>query len=93
MDPSNINILRQFTCSDSSAIFEVEFDRQKYALKLFHDNGDPRYTENGRELNRFCCESNAYQKLLTSGVCTRSFVPKFYGYVDRINPAAFQSAL
>ena len=62
MDPSNINIIRQFTCSDSSAIFEVEFDRQKYALKLFHDNGDPRYTENGRELNRFCCESNAYQK-------------------------------
>lgn len=93
MDISNINIIRQITCSDSSAIFEAELDGQKYALKLFHDNGDPGYTENGRDLNRFRCELNAYKKLLASGACARGFVPKFYGYINRMDPAAFQPAL
>ncbi|KAJ6186997.1 hypothetical protein N7519_001905, partial [Penicillium mononematosum] len=56
-------IIRQITCSDASAIFEVDLDGQKYALKLFHDNGDPGYTQKGRDLNRFRCELNAYKKL------------------------------
>ncbi|KKZ61624.1 hypothetical protein EMCG_03870 [[Emmonsia] crescens] len=83
MGPFNIQIVRQITCCDLSAIFEVDLDGQKYALKLFHDNGDPGYTEKGRDLNRFRCELNAYKKLLTSGVCARGFVPKFYGYINR----------
>ncbi|OGM49942.1 hypothetical protein ABOM_001613 [Aspergillus bombycis] len=62
---------------------------KKYALKLLHNNGDPGYTEKGRDLNRFRCESKAYEKLLTSGVCERGFVPKFYGYINQIDPAAF----
>ena len=45
MNPSKIHIIRQITCSDSSAIFEVDLDGQKYALMLFHDNGDPGYIE------------------------------------------------
>ncbi|XRM48738.1 hypothetical protein ABZX51_011652 [Aspergillus tubingensis] len=91
MDPSKINIIRQITSSDSSAIFEVDLDGQKYAMKLFQDNGDdPGYTEKGRDLNRFHCELNAYKKLLTSGVCARGFVPNFYGYINRMDPAAFQ---
>ncbi|KAL2871672.1 serine/threonine protein kinase [Aspergillus lucknowensis] len=93
MDPSNINIIRQITCSDSSAIFEVDLDGQKYALKPFHDNGDPGYTGKGRDLNRFRCEFNAYKKFRTSGVCARGFVPKYYGYIDRMDPATFHPAL
>ena len=93
MDPSNLHIIRQITCSDSSAVFEVDLNGQKYALKVFHDNGDPGYTEKGRDLNRFRCEFNAYKKLLTSGVCARGFVPKFYGYINQIDPAIFHPAL
>ncbi|KAJ5828173.1 uncharacterized protein N7525_006426 [Penicillium rubens] len=93
VDPSRINIIREITRSDASSIFEVDLDGQRYALKLFHDNGDPGYTEKGRDLNRFRCESNAYKKLPTSGVCDRSFVPKFYGYIDRVDPAIFHPAL
>ena len=63
------------------------------ALKLFHNDGDPGYTEKGRDLDRFRCELNTYKKLLTSGVCARGFVPKFYGYTDRMDPAAFHPAL
>ncbi|KAE8337279.1 hypothetical protein BDV24DRAFT_177796 [Aspergillus arachidicola] len=74
IDPSNINILSEISHSDASSIFKVDVDGQKYALKLFHDNGDPGYTKNGRDLNRFRCESNAYEKLLTSGVCERSIL-------------------
>lgn len=92
MDPSKIRIIREITRSDASSIFEVDLDAQKYALKLFHNNGDPGYTEKGRDLDRFRCELNAYKKLLTSGVCSRSFVPKFYGYIDRMDPAAFHPA-
>ncbi|KAJ5124085.1 serine/threonine protein kinase [Penicillium bovifimosum] len=93
MDPSNIHIIREIWRSDASSIFEVDLDGQQYALKLFHDNGDPGYAENGRDLNRFRCELNAYKKLVTAGVCTRGFVPKFYGYIDRMDPAAFHPAL
>ncbi|PLN75273.1 serine/threonine protein kinase [Aspergillus taichungensis] len=93
MDPSKIRIIREITSSDASSIFEVELDGQEYAFKLFHDNGDPGYTPNSRDLNRFRCELNAYQKLHTSGVCARGFVPIYHGSIDRIDPAAFHPAL
>ncbi|KAK6812610.1 hypothetical protein RU639_011582 [Aspergillus parasiticus] len=93
IDPSKINILSEISHSDASSIFEVDVDGQKYALKLFHDNGDPGYTEKGRDLNRFRCESNAYRKLLTSGVCERRIVPKFYGFINGLEPASFHPAL
>ena len=57
VDPSRINIIREISRSDASSIFEVDLDGQKYVLKLYHDNGDPGYTEKGRDLNRF-----AYKK-------------------------------
>ncbi|KAL4913046.1 hypothetical protein BDW62DRAFT_214558 [Aspergillus aurantiobrunneus] len=60
---------------------------------IYHDNGDPGYTENGRDLNRFRCELNAYEKLLSFGVCERQIVPYFHGYIDRMDPAAFHPAL
>ena len=85
-------IHREITRSDASSIFEVDLDAQKYALKLFHDNGDPGDTEKGLDLNRFRCELNAYKKLRTFGVCARGFVPKFYGYIDRMDTAAFHPA-
>ncbi|KAJ5971295.1 uncharacterized protein N7479_001213 [Penicillium vulpinum] len=89
IDPSRMKFIREITRSDASSIFEVDLDGQKYALKLFHDDGDPKYSNQGRDLNRFRCESNAYQKLLGSGICERGFVPKCYGYIDRVDPAAF----
>ena len=93
IDPSTINIVAHITSSDASSIFEVEVDGQKYVLKLFHDNGDPGYAENGRDLNRFRCEFNAYEKLVTSGVCESRVVPKFHGYIDRVDPALFYPTL
>ncbi|OQE20922.1 hypothetical protein PENFLA_c015G08372 [Penicillium flavigenum] len=57
-------------------------------MNRFHENGDPGYAENSCDLNRFRRESNAYEKLLISGVCERGFVPKFYGYID-LDPAEF----
>ncbi|CAI7642567.1 unnamed protein product [Penicillium bialowiezense] len=92
IDISKIEIIRELASSDASSIFEVDLDGQKYALKVFHDNGDPGYTDRGRDLNRFRCEVNAYEKLLTSGVCARGFVPKFYGYINRIDPGIFYPA-
>ncbi|KAL3468845.1 serine/threonine protein kinase [Aspergillus californicus] len=85
VDPSKIHIIREIACSDASSIFEVDLDGQ-----LFHDNGDPGFTEKGRDLNRYRCEVNAYKKLLTCG--TRGFVPTFYGFIDQIDPAAFHPA-
>lgn len=92
LDPSTSRIIREISSSDESSLFEIELDGHKYALKLYHDNGDPGYTEKGRDLNRFRCELNAYQNLMRSGVCERGFVPKFYGYIDRMDPADFYPA-
>ncbi|KAJ5355465.1 uncharacterized protein N7496_012677 [Penicillium cataractarum] len=91
IDPQNIHIIREITRSDASSIFEVALDTRKYALKLFHNNGDAGYTQKGRDLDRFRCELNAYKKLDTSSACTRGFVPKFYGSIDRADPAAFHT--
>lgn len=88
IDLSKLHIIREITHSDASSIFEVDLDGQEYALKLFDDNGGLGYTEKGRDLNRFRCELNAYKKLHASGACERGFVPKFYGYIDRIHPVA-----
>ncbi|GAB1198180.1 hypothetical protein APSETT444_007488 [Aspergillus pseudonomiae] len=93
IDPSRIKIIREIAQSDASSIFEVDLDGQKYALKLFHNDGDPGYTEKGRDLNRFRCESKAYEKLFTSGVCERRFVPNFYGYINEMDPDAFHPTL
>ncbi|OKL55282.1 hypothetical protein UA08_09450 [Talaromyces atroroseus] len=92
-DPSNIQIIRELGRSDASSIFEVELNGEKYAMKLFHDNGDPGYTKKGRDLNRFRCELNAYNNLEKFGVCELGFVPYFYGHIDRVDPVAFQPAL
>ncbi|KAJ5844124.1 serine/threonine protein kinase [Penicillium rubens] len=89
MDPSKIQIIRQIMFSDASAIFEVDLDGQKYALKLFHDNGDPGYTEKGRDLNRFRCELDAYEKLLASGVCAGESL-NCVNYSDALYPQAIE---
>ena len=46
-----IIIITEVTHSGPSSIFETVLYGQKYALKLFHDNGDPGYTDKGHELN------------------------------------------
>lgn len=106
--PANIRIVREIDRSDASSVFEIELEGRKYAMKLvsslsyfalclllttqFHDNGDPGFAENGRDLNRFRCELNAYMNLREHGVCERGFVPYFYGHIDRIDPTAFYPA-
>lgn len=93
IDPSKIHIIREISRSDASTLFEVDLDGRNYAWKVYHENGDPGFAENGRDLNRFRCEVNAYKKLLSSGVCESGFVPKFYGHIDRIDPTKFDPAL
>ncbi|CAG8930966.1 unnamed protein product [Penicillium salamii] len=90
--PANIRIVREIDRSDASSVFEIELEGRKYVMKLFHDNGDPGFSENGRDLNRFRCELNAYMNLREHGVCERGLVPYFYGYIDRIDPTAFYPA-
>ncbi|KAJ5285698.1 hypothetical protein N7524_001004, partial [Penicillium chrysogenum] len=86
LDVANVRIVREIDCSDASSVFEIELEGRKYAMKL------ARFAENGRDLNRFRCELNAYMNLREHGVCERGFVPSFYGHIDRIDPAAFYPA-
>ena len=44
-------------------------------------------------MNRFRCELRAYQTFHKNGVCNRGFVPAFYGYIDRLDPFAFDPPL
>lgn len=92
-DLSMIKIVTEIARSDASSIFEIHLVGQQYASKLFHDNGHPGYTENGRDLNRFRCEFKAYKKLFVSGACESGFIPKFYGYIGRLDPTAFHPTL
>ncbi|KAJ5953208.1 serine/threonine protein kinase [Penicillium verhagenii] len=96
-DPSQIrvttiHIIREITHSVPSSIFEVDMEGKRYALKLFHDHGEAGSQERGHDSHRFDRERNAYEKLHASGVCARNFVPKYYGYIDRLDPEAFHPA-
>ncbi|KAL2816097.1 hypothetical protein BJX63DRAFT_420098 [Aspergillus granulosus] len=91
--PSNIRIIREIQRSDASSIFEAEFDGAKCAMKLFHNNGDPGFAENGRDLDRFRCELNTYRNLRKHHVCEQGFVPYFYGHINQIDPVTFQPIL
>ncbi|KAL4936944.1 hypothetical protein BDV06DRAFT_232917 [Aspergillus oleicola] len=93
MDLPKLQIVREITRSESSTIFEATLSEKTYALKVYHDNGDPGYTEKGRDLNRFRCELNAYQKLSAHGVDKRGFVPYYYGHLNSVDPADFQPFL
>ncbi|KAB8266033.1 hypothetical protein BDV32DRAFT_134106 [Aspergillus pseudonomiae] len=91
--PDSLRFVKQLKESDASSIFEVEVHDKRYAMKLFHDNSDPGFAKNGRDLNRFRCELNAYSNLSSFGVCERKLVPYYYGYIDRLDPASFQPHL
>ncbi|KAL5041137.1 hypothetical protein BDW71DRAFT_213277 [Aspergillus fruticulosus] len=88
-----IRIIREIHRSAASSIFETEFNGDKCAMKLFHNNGDPGFAENGRDLDRFRCELNAYENLRKYHVCQQGFVPYFYGHIDQVETSAFQPAL
>ncbi|PWY96161.1 hypothetical protein BO94DRAFT_551881 [Aspergillus sclerotioniger CBS 115572] len=87
-EPSHIQIEREIAVSRASSIFQIKLDGETYAMKLYHDNGDPGYTESGRDLNRYRCELKAYMNLLQYGVCDSGLVPSCYGYIDRLDPDA-----
>ncbi|KAF4270336.1 hypothetical protein KXX25_006465 [Aspergillus fumigatus] len=89
LDNVPLSIVKELKSSESSSIFVVELQGKLYVMKLFHDNGDPGFTEKGRDLNRFRCELNAYRNLHSFGVCERGFVPYYYGYIDRLDPTKF----
>ncbi|KAJ0423142.1 hypothetical protein BJY00DRAFT_299753 [Aspergillus carlsbadensis] len=91
--PDSLRIVREIHLSEASSILEIELEGHKCAMKLFHDNGDPGVAENGRDLNRFRCELNAYMKLQKHKVYEAGFVPYFYGHIDRVNPSLFQPEL
>ncbi|KAJ5692959.1 kinase-like domain-containing protein [Penicillium macrosclerotiorum] len=55
---------------------------------LFYNEADPGYNEKGRDLNRFCSESNAYKKIFTSGG-SDCFHPAFQHFAqDKLKPRA-----
>ncbi|KAJ5578128.1 uncharacterized protein N7459_007092 [Penicillium hispanicum] len=92
-DSYQIQIRRDLRHSEASSIYEIQLHGERYAMKVFHDNGDEGFTEKGRDLNRFRCEVNAYSHLLSYGVCDSGVVPYCYGYIDRLNPAFFSPHL
>ncbi|KAI2729561.1 hypothetical protein DTO027I6_1570 [Penicillium roqueforti] len=89
-----LSIKRDIRHSGTSSIYEINLGSNRYAMKLFHDeNGDPGFADNGRDLNRFRCEYNAYTNLLNFDVCESGLVPRCYGYIDRLDPSSFRPHL
>ena len=62
-------------------------------LSEYHDNEDPGYAQDGRDLNRSRCELNAYRSLQAGGVCQKGVVPRYIGYIDQLDPALYRPHL
>ncbi|KAJ5115672.1 hypothetical protein N7456_000020 [Penicillium angulare] len=90
LDPNLTLFKSEISRSEASSIFEIEYQGKRYALKVFHDNGDPGFTPRGRDMNRFRNEVNAYKSLHAFGVCDSGLVPKYYGSIDRLDPSCHE---
>ncbi|KAK2767690.1 hypothetical protein FQN54_003848 [Arachnomyces sp. PD_36] len=89
IDLMKVEFIKELKASEASSIFHVECDGEPRVLKVFHNNKDPGYADDGvRDLNRARCEIRAYCRLKQSGVCDQGYVPQFYGYTLSLNPAA-----
>ncbi|OAX85336.1 hypothetical protein ACJ72_00301 [Emergomyces africanus] len=90
IDPTKIKFIKALKRSEASSIFRVDYDDKPRVLKVFHNNDDPGYADDGvRDLNRARCEIRAYCSLKHFGICDRGYVPQFYGYMLSLNPDAF----
>lgn len=49
-------------------------------------NDDPGFSDDGRDLSRYRCESQAYQALHVHDVCRQGIVPYFYGLFETFDP-------
>ncbi|EFW15114.1 conserved hypothetical protein [Coccidioides posadasii str. Silveira] len=88
--PTKIDFIKTLKRSNTSLIFHVNYDGKPRVLKVFHNNEDAGYADDGiRDLNRARCEIRAYCSLKRSGVCDRGYVPQFYGYTFSLNQKAF----
>lgn len=59
----------------------------------YHNNGDPGFARNGRDLNRFRCEFSTYQNLSSFGVCEKGVVPHYYRYINQLDTNQFRPHL
>jgi serine/threonine protein kinase len=54
---------------------------------------DPGFSDDGRDLCRYRCESQTYEALCSRGVCGSGFVPLFYGTYENLDPELFGNSL
>ncbi|OOF98746.1 hypothetical protein ASPCADRAFT_512927 [Aspergillus carbonarius ITEM 5010] len=79
--------------SEASSIYKVMLNNDHCCLQVYHDNEDPGYAQDGRDLNRSRCELNAYRSLQAGGVCQKGVVPRYIGYIDQLDPALYRPHL
>ncbi|EER41393.1 conserved hypothetical protein [Histoplasma capsulatum H143] len=89
INPTKIKFIKELKTSEASSIFHVNYDGMPRVLKVFHNNEDAGYADDGvRDLNRARCEIRAYCSLKRSGICDGGYVPQFYGYTLSLRPTA-----
>ncbi|EGC49255.1 conserved hypothetical protein [Histoplasma capsulatum var. duboisii H88] len=89
INPTKIKFIKELKTSEASSIFHVNYDGMPRVLKVFHNNEDAGYADDGvRDLNRARCEIRAYCSLKRSGICNGGYVPQFYGYTLSLHPTA-----
>ncbi|KAE8330925.1 hypothetical protein BDV39DRAFT_201520 [Aspergillus sergii] len=85
---TQMKLIKELKNSEISSIFHVNYNDEPRVFKVFHNNEDPGYADDGvRDLNRARCEIRAYCNLKRFGICDGGYVPKFYGYMLTVNPA------
>ncbi|BDD62575.1 hypothetical protein MPDQ_000908 [Monascus purpureus] len=90
---SEISFIEQLKESESSCVFRVHWHDKDCVMKVYHawdpSPADPSF----RELDPFKCESHAYHRLKSAGLCDRGYVPKFYGFIEDIDPGEWEPHL
>ncbi|KAK2755869.1 hypothetical protein FQN54_005665 [Arachnomyces sp. PD_36] len=82
-------IVKELLASNKfSHVFRVIIRDKVCVMKVHRGRGPKMAIENPcRETNNFNCERNAYRRLTETGVCARGITPRFYGVIEKIDPA------
>ncbi|KAL5362568.1 hypothetical protein BJX96DRAFT_102830 [Aspergillus floccosus] len=85
--PSEILFQDELYSSEYSHLFLVVVRDVTCVMKVHHGIG-PRefYDPDDRELDIHVCESSAYRRLSSHGLCDKGLVPKYFGSMRKFDP-------
>ncbi|KAK2839197.1 hypothetical protein FQN49_006376 [Arthroderma sp. PD_2] len=82
--PSEVNVLQRLHKSDYTLVFLVSVRGLLEGVKQYP------WEALQRESDPFICETTAYRRMKSHGLCKAGVIPDFYGQIDLMDPEVWK---